>query len=185
MGHTLIIKNMVCARCKSTIVDLLERHGLDIESIALGKVVVKQDFKTKYDLIKSELKDLGFELIEDESKALIEQIKVLVIQYISENTSEPIISKITKEIGKNDSAISKLFSKSEGLTLEKYIINLKIEKVKEYIQLNQLNFSEIAYQLNYNNSSHLAKQFKSVTGMSMTDYKKLQDWDRKALDQIV
>jgi YesN/AraC family two-component response regulator len=185
MGHTLIIKNMVCARCKSTIVDLLERHGLDIESLALGKVVVKQDFKTKYDLIKSELKDLGFELIEDESKALIEQIKVLVIQYISENTSEPIISKITKEIGKNDSAISKLFSKSEGLTLEKYIINLKIEKVKEYILLNQLNFSEIAYQLNYNNSSHLAKQFKSVTGMSMTDYKKLQDWDRKALDQIV
>ena len=185
MGHTLIIKNMVCARCKSTIVDLLERHGLDIESIALGKVVVKQDFKTKYDVIKSELKDLGFELIEDESKALIEQIKVLVIQFISENTSEPIISKITKEIGKNDSAISKLFSKSEGLTLEKYIINLKIEKVKEYILLNQLNFSEIAYQLNYNNSSHLAKQFKSVTGMSMTDYKKLQDWDRKALDQIV
>ena len=185
MGHTLIIKNMVCARCKSTIVDLLTRHGLDIESIALGKVVVKQDFNPKYDLIKSELKDFGFELIEDESKALIEQIKVLVIQYISENTSEPIISKITKEIGKNDSAISKLFSKSEGLTLEKYIINLKIEKVKEYIQLNQLNFSEIAYQLNYNNSSHLAKQFKSVTGMSMTDYKKLQDWDRKALDQIV
>ena len=185
MGHTLIIKNMVCARCKSTIVDLLERHGLDIESIALGKVVVKQDLTPKYDIIKSELKDLGFELIEDESKALIEQIKVLVIQFISENTSEPIISKITKAIGKNDSAISKLFSKSEGLTLEKYIINLKIEKVKEYIQLNQLNFSEIAYQLNYNNSSHLAKQFKSVTGMSMTDYKKLQDWDRKTLDQIV
>ncbi|SDI54036.1 helix-turn-helix domain-containing protein [Winogradskyella thalassocola] len=185
MGHTLIIKNMVCARCKSTIVDLLERHGLDIESIALGKVVVKQDFNPKYDVIKSELKDLGFELIEDESKALIELIKVLVIQFISENTSEPIISKITQAIGKNDSAISKLFSKSEGLTLEKYIINLKIEKVKEYIQLNQLNFSEIAYQLNYNNSSHLAKQFKSVTGMSMTHYKKLQDWDRKALDQIV
>ena len=85
MGHTLIIKNMVCARCKSTIVDLLERHGLDIESIALGKVVVKQDLTPKYDIIKSELKDLGFELIEDESKALIEQIKVLVIQFISEN----------------------------------------------------------------------------------------------------
>ena len=185
MGHTLLIKNMVCARCKSTIIELLERHGLDIESIELGKVVVKQELKNNYDAIKNGLKDLGFELIEDESKVLIEKVKLVVIQCISKNNSDHIISKITKEIGKNDSAISKLFSKSEGITLEKYIINLKIEKVKEYIQLNQLNFSEIAYNLNYNTSSHLAKQFKSVTGMSMSEYKKLQDWDRKALDQIV
>lgn len=185
MGHTLLIKNMVCARCKSTIIELLERHGLDIESIELGKVVVKQELKNNYDAIKNGLKNLGFELIEDESKVLIEKVKLVVIQCISENNSDHIISKITKEIGKNDSAISKLFSKSEGITLEKYIINLKIEKVKEYIQLNQLNFSEIAYNLNYNTSSHLAKQFKSVTGMPMSEYKKLQDWDRKALDQIV
>ncbi len=176
---------MVCARCKSTVIELLTRNGLEIESIELGKVVVKQALENNYNAIKNGLKDLGFELIEDESKVLVEQIKVIVIQSLSENDSEPIISKITKEIGKNDSAISKLFSKSEGITLEKYIINLKIEKVKEYIQLNQLNFSEIAYNLNYNNSSHLAKQFKSVTGMSMSEYRKLQDWDRKELDQIV
>jgi AraC-like DNA-binding protein len=185
MGHTLLIKNMVCARCKSTIVDLLKRYNFDIESIELGKVVVKQELKNNYDAIKTGLKDLGFELIEEESKVLIEKVKLVVIQCISENNVDHIISKITKEIGKNDSAISKLFSKSEGITLEKYIINLKIEKVKEYIQLNQLNFSEIAYNLNYNTSSHLAKQFKSVTGMSMSEYKKLQDWDRKELDQIV
>ncbi len=176
---------MVCARCKSTIIALLTRNGLDIESIELGKVVVKQDLNSNYDTIKTALKDLGFELIEDEAKVLVEQVKVIVIQCISENNSDHIISKITKEIGKNDSAISKLFSKSEGITLEKYIINLKIEKVKEYIQLNQLNFSEIAYNLNYNNSSHLAKQFKSITGMSMSEYRKSQDWDRKELDQIV
>jgi len=88
-------------------------------------------------------------------------------------------------MGKSYSTLSKTFSKSEGITLEKYLINLKIEKVKELIQLNQLNFSEIAYGLNYKNSSHLAKQFKLVTGMSMTDYKNLQDWDRKTLDKIV
>lgn len=185
MGHTLLIKNMVCARCKSTIVDLLKRYNFDIESIELGKVVVKQELKNNYEAIKTGLKDLGFELIEEESKVLIEKVKLVVIQCISENNVDHIISKITKEIGKNDSAISKLFSKSEGITLEKYIINLKIEKVKEYIQLNQLNFSEIAYNLNYNTSSHLAKQFKSVTGMSMSDYKNLQDWDRKSLDQII
>lgn len=185
MGHTLVIKNMVCARCKSTIIELLESKGLDIESIELGRVVVKQEAIDNYSAIKTGLKHLGFELIEDESEVLIEKIKVVVIQCISENNMNDVFSKISKEIGKNDSAISKLFSKSEGITLEKYIINLKIEKVKEYIQLNQLNFSEIAYNLNYNNSSHLAKQFKTVTGISMSEYRKSQDWGRKALDQIV
>ncbi|QCX38336.1 helix-turn-helix transcriptional regulator [Aureibaculum algae] len=185
MAHTLLIKNMVCARCKSTILELLESIGLEIESIELGKVVVKQDIKDHYKTIKNGLKNLGFELIEDELVVLIENIKVLVIQCISENNVVDIFSKITKEIGKNDATISKIFSKSEGITLEKYIINLKIEKVKEYIQLNQLNFSEIAYNLNYNNSSHLAKQFKTVTGMSMSEYRKLQNWDRKELDRIV
>ena len=141
--------------------------------------------KNNYNIIKNGLKELGFELIEDEAKVLVERVKVLVIQSVLENNSESIISKITKEIGKNDSAISKLFSKSEGITLEKYIINLKIEKVKELIQLGQLNFSEIAYTLNYKTSSHLARQFKAITGMSMSDYKNLQDWDRKELDQIV
>ena len=81
--------------------------------------------------------------------------------------------------------MSKLFSKTEGMTIEKYEINLKIEKVKELIQLGQLNFSEIAYILNYNNSGHLAKQFKNVTGMSMTEFKNLHKWNRKSLDQIV
>jgi AraC-like DNA-binding protein len=81
--------------------------------------------------------------------------------------------------------LSRYFSKSEGMTLEKYLINLKIEKVKEHIQINHLNFSEIAYSLNYNNSSHLAKQFKSVTGISMSQYKKLQNWNRRELDKIV
>jgi AraC-like DNA-binding protein len=88
-------------------------------------------------------------------------------------------------MGKSYSILSKTFSKSEGITLEKYFINLKIEKVKEYIQLQELNFSEIAYSLNYKNSSHLAKQFKQVTGMSMTDFKNLQIDNRKPLDEIV
>ncbi len=71
------------------------------------------------------------------------------------------------------------------MTIEKYEINLKIEKVKELIQLGQLNFSQIAYSLDYNNSGHLARQFKNVTEMSMTEFKNLQKWDRKSIDQIV
>ncbi|TXE16570.1 helix-turn-helix domain-containing protein [Psychroserpens burtonensis] len=185
MKHTLIVKNMVCNRCKSIIEQHLNNEGFQVESIELGKVVVQG--KEKNDLIKLEeiLKNQGFELIKELSEVLIEKIKIIMIEMLENNNSENVLSELPIELGKNYSVLSRIFSKSEGMTLEKYLINLKIEKVKENIQLKQLNFSEIAYSLNYNNSSHLAKQFKSITGISMSQYRKLQDWNRKELDKIV
>ena len=185
MTHTLFIKNMVCNRCKMTIINLLNDEGYEVESIQLGKIVVKEQSSNDYSRLEEQLNDLGFEVIKDPAKALVEKIKINLIQHIEKNDTDEILGNLESEIGKSYSTLSKTFSKSEGITLEKYLINLKIEKAKELIQLNQLNFSEIAYSLNYKNSSHLAKQFKLVTGMSMTDYKNLQDWDRKTLDKIV
>lgn len=185
MTNTLFIKNMVCNRCKMTIIKLLKDEGFEIESIELGKITVKEDSNNDYVKLEKNLKELGFELIKDPIKALVEKIKVTLIQQIEMNASENMLINLESEIGKSYSILSKTFSESEGMTLERYFINLKIEKVKEHIQLQELNFSEIAYSLNYKNSSHLAKQFKQVTGMSMTAYKSLQGWDRKPLDRIV
>ncbi|AEH00157.1 AraC family transcriptional regulator [Lacinutrix sp. 5H-3-7-4] len=185
MNHILHIKNMVCNRCKMTIINLLDDEGFEVESIQLGKIVVKEQSSDDYVRLETQLNALGFEVIKDPTKALIEKIKINLIQHIEKNETDEILGKLESEIGKSYSTLSKTFSKSEGITLEKYFINLKIEKAKEYIQLNQLNFSEIAYNLNYKNSSHLSKQFKQVTGMSMTDYKSLQYGDRKSLDEIV
>lgn len=185
MTHTLFIKNMVCNRCKMTILNLLNNEGFEVESIQLGKITVQEQPKNDYAKLEKQLNDLGFELIKEPSKALVEKIKITLIQYLDKNDTDIILSELEDAIGKSYSILSKTFSKSEGITLEKYLINLKIEKVKEYIQLQQLNFSEIAYSLNYKNSSHLAKQFKQETGMSMTAYKKLQDGHRKPLDKIV
>lgn len=176
---------MVCNRCKMSILKLLNDEGFEVETIQLGKITVKENPNNDYLKFEKNLNELGFELIKDPTKALVEKIKVNLIEHIEKNDTNVILAKLESEIGKNYSALSKTFSKSEGITLEKYFINLKIEKVKEYIQLQELNFSEIAYSLNYKNSSHLAKQFKAVTGMSMTEYKSLQNGDRKSLDQIV
>lgn len=185
MTRTLFIKNMVCDRCKTTILNLLNTKGFQIESIQLGKIVVTDHPKNNYEDFEKELNDLGFELIKDTSKALVEKMKITLIQHIEKGDTEGALTNLADELGKNYALLSKTFSKSEGMTLEKYFINLKIERAKEYIQLNEQNFSEIAYSLNYKNSSHLAKQFKEVTGMSMTSYKNLQYGDRKSLDQIV
>ncbi len=185
MEQTLHIKNMVCNRCKSTVLRELNDAGFNVGTIELGKVTIR-DSSTKDRLIlENILKKHGFEIIEDEAKVLIEQLKISLIQKLESQEVSNLSAFLPAVCNKSYSALSKLFSKSEGITIEKYLINLKIEKVKEYIQLGQWNFSEIAYSLNYNDSGHLARQFKNVTGMSMSEFKALQKWDRKSLDQIV
>lgn len=185
MKQTLNIKNMVCDRCKSTVLRELEVLGCDIISVELGQIILDENTDIQYSKLEEVLNKHGFEIIKDETEILIEEIKIALIKKIENQDNVNLSSYLTKRFNKSYSALSKLFSKTEGVTIEKYEINLKIEKVKEMIQLRQLNFSEIAYSLNYNNSSHLARQFKNVTGMSMTTFKNLQKWNRKSIDQIV
>lgn len=185
MSHTFYIKNMVCDRCKTTVLNLLNAKGFHVETVQLGKIEVRDNSDNNYDEFEKELNALGFELITDAANALVEKIKIALIRQIDKGDTEAILSRLADQFGKNYSLLSKTFSRTAGMTLEKYLINLKIEKAKEYIQMKQLNFSEIAYSLNYKNSSHLAKQFKQITGMSMTAFKNLQNGNRKELDNIV
>jgi AraC-like DNA-binding protein len=163
----------------------LNTLGYDIKSVELGQIILDEKKSIQNSKLEKELKKHGFEIIQEETEVLIEEMKIVLIKKIENQDDTNISSFLTKTFNKSYSALSKVFSKTEGMTIEKYEINLKIEKVKELIQLGQLNFSEIAYTLNYNNSGHLAKQFKNVTGMSMTEFKNLQKWNRKSLDQIV
>ena len=185
MKQTLYIKNMVCNRCKSTIARELDTLGYNVDSLELGKVVLNESTPIEISKLEEILNKHGFEIIKEETEVLIEEIKIALINKIENQDNANLPSFLAKTFNKSYSALSKLFSKTEGMTIEKYEINLKIENVKEKIQLGQLNFSEIAYSLNYNNSGHLARQFKNVTGMSMTEFKNLQKWDRKSIDKIV
>lgn len=186
MNQILHIKNMVCNRCISAVLHEFNVLEFNVKSIELGQVeFVKIDDSMKLSNLETALNSHGFEIIREESKALVEAIKIVLVKKLESDITDTLTLFLPRQFNKSYSSLSKIFSKREGITIEKYEINIKIEKVKEYIQLKQLNFSEIAHSLNYKNSSHLAKQFKSVTGMSMTEYKNLGDWGRKPLDQIV
>ena len=176
---------MVCDRCKATVENELKKLGYIIESLELGKVIVNENVGSDNFELEQILNKHGFEIIKEEAEVIIEEIKIAIIKKIEDQNNENISSFLAKTFDRSYSALSKLFSKTEGMTIEKYEINLKIEKVKELIQLGQDNFSEIAYSLDYNSSGHLAKQFKNETGLSMTEFKNLQNWDRKSLDGIV
>ncbi len=179
---------MVCDRCKTLLAQEFSKVGITILSIKLGEIVYEENANINDALIEGILNNNGFELVKDTSDMILENIKIELINTINNgenDIAENMSTYLSKKLDKDYSILSKMFSKKEGVTIEKYYIDLKIERAKELIQMNELNFSEIGYTLNYRNSSHLASQFKSVTGMSMGAYKKLQQWDRKPLDKIM
>ena len=186
MYQIINIKNMVCNRCIATVLQEFNVLEFNVKSIQLGIVQFEEvDDLTKLPKLETALKLHGFEIIKSPSVNLVEEIKIALIKRIDSNLDTKLSVYLSKSLGKSYVVLSRLFSKLEGITIEKYEINLKIEKVKELIQLRELNFSEIAYSLNYKNSSHLARQFKLITGMSMTSYANLQKWNRKTRDKIV
>ncbi len=185
----LQIKGMVCRRCLSTVRRELENLGAKIVELELGKAIIKyQESTLKIQDVENALNRNDFELLTDDESKVIEKIKLILIGMV-DNT--PLIMKVNlseklvDSLNKDYTFLSKLFSKLEGITIEKYFIQLKIEKAKEFIQYDQFNFTEVAYELGYSSVNYLSNQFKQATGMSMSTYKKLSDWDRKPLDKIL
>lgn len=176
---------MVCNRCKSVLKSEFQKEGIEVVQIDLGEVRFADGVEAKKERIREILIQNGFELIADLNETIIVDIKKHLIEAVENGISQNLSTYLSEKMNKEYSMLSKLFSAKEGLTIEKYFILLKMEKVKEEIQMDNKTFSEIAYDLNYKSSSHLAKQFKTVTGMSMSEYKIVQDWNRKSLDQIV
>lgn len=186
MEKTLFIQNMVCDRCKATVQELIHKNGGKIQDLQLGRVVIVVPDNFEVKKLETDLKENGFELIKNPDDQLSESIKVNLIKLIDNNAFDRHLSEyLSTALNREYSVLSKTFKKTEGETIEKYFIKLKIEKVKELIQMGHLNFSEIAYQLGYNSISHLSGQFKSTTGMTMSEYQKSQKWNRNALDKIL
>lgn len=185
----LYIKNMVCDRCKLVVKQELEKLHLTPLSVELGEIELPSplDDAAKDDL-KSALEKVGFELIDDKKSKLISQVKSLIINLIhhaaQKRTHTNYSTYLAQEIGKDYTYISNLFSEVEGTTIEHYIINQKIERVKELLVYGEKNISEIATELGYSSIGHLSNQFKKITGLTPSHFKSIGINKRKPLDQV-
>jgi AraC family transcriptional regulator len=180
----LAIKNMVCARCVRVVKEELEKLGLEVEDVELGEATVSGEVNRE--AIKAALAQAGFELLEDKKARLVEQIKNFIIWLVQhpEARNYNYSDQISEHLGKDYHYLSQLFSASENVTIEKYIILQKIERVKEWLVYDELSLSEMAYELGYSSVAHLSNQFKQVTGFTPTAFKKLKGHNRKALDEV-
>tara|TARA_R110002049_G_scaffold56871_1_gene156488 strand:- start:553 stop:1119 length:567 start_codon:yes stop_codon:yes gene_type:complete len=188
MSETIHIKNMVCPRCISAVSNILQELEILYSSIKLGEVELTSSLsmETKNTFSKA-LQDSGFNLINDRRSQLIEQMKTLVVDKIHHSSEELDIKwadYISKNLHLDYKYLSSLFSSVESITFEQYIINQKTERVKELIVYDELNLSEIAFKLNYSSVAYLSNQFKKVTGMTPSKFKKSTNKNRKYLDEI-
>ncbi|NOX16659.1 MAG: helix-turn-helix domain-containing protein [Chlorobi bacterium] len=186
----LYIKNMVCNRCVKVVGETLEKLGFTVRDIILGEVEIAETPEdAEREKISEALEKEGFELIADPKVKIIEDIKTSVIEIIQRysdvrleemNFSDYLSKKLEKEY----SYLSALFSKTEGMTIEHFVILQKIEKVKELLKYGELTLSEIAYDLGYSSVQHLSRQLKNVTGFTATELKKNLKNLRKSLDSV-
>ncbi|MDR3610055.1 MAG: helix-turn-helix domain-containing protein [Ignavibacteriaceae bacterium] len=188
MNTTLFIKNMVCGRCIKVVKSDLESLGHKVINISLGEAVVANDInQAGYSKLKEVLEDDGFELLEDKKAKIIEQIKIAVINRIHHTDIPDDINfseYLEKELDLDYNYLSSLFSSTENITIEHYIISQKIEKAKELLKYGELTLSEIAYKLGYKSVQHLSNQFRQITGFTASSFKNLTDNKRKSLDKV-
>ncbi len=184
----LIIKNMVCPRCITSVQQLLATHNLKAKYVRLGEVeLAKEPSITKLQQFAEALEQTGFELLDDQKTQLIEQVKNLLIQKVQSGSVEEhfSISKfISDNIYKDYSSVSKLFSEVEGITIEQFFILQKIEKVKEWLIYDEQSLSQMAFHLGYSSTQHLSSQFKKLTGMTPSQFKNLGALHRKPIDAV-
>lgn len=179
---------MVCNRCKMIVKSELEKLGVHIVSLELGEVELSQSLNPEQKLkIAEQLALYEFELIDDHKSKIIEKVKTLIIDLVHHKNAElklNLSELIAKHIGQDYSMISNLFSEVEGITIEKYFILQKIERIKELLMYEEMSLSEISFLLNYSSVAYLSNQFKKVTGLTPSHFKQLKLKKRKSLEKL-
>ena len=167
---------MSCHCCLKLVQRLFAENDIAVEEINLGEVWVSYDSqKINLEMIASLLEEEDFELLIDKDRQLVEQIKSAIINLVHYSTFNAMVRNsdyLVEKFNLSYQYLSTVFSKVENTTLEKYIILQKIEKVKELIRFDEMTLSEIAYMMGYSSVQYLSTQFKKITGISVSEYKK-------------
>ena len=184
----LFIKNMVCDRCVSAVKQLLDKQGLRYSNVQLGEIDLPDEpGKDELEALSRGLNDLGFELLDNKKARIVERIKSTIISMIHHSDDEfnmKISAILEEKLGMDYHYLTSLFSSVESITIERFVILQRIEKVKELLTYNETTLSDIAFNMGYSSVQHLSQQFKKITGMTPSQFKSLRENLRKPIDKI-
>ncbi|MBL0259416.1 MAG: helix-turn-helix transcriptional regulator [Bacteroidetes bacterium] len=184
----IYIKYMVSIRCKMLVKEELKQLGLHYVNIGLGEVEIMETIShAQREKLKQALLISGLELMDDKKAMLIEKIKNIIIEMIHYSEEIPKVKfsdYLSQKLDYDYTYLSNLFSETEGITIEHFLLIHKIEKVKELIIYDELNLTEISYKLHYSSVAHLSNQFKKITGLTPSFFKALKNKKRKPLEDM-
>jgi len=184
----LYFKYMVSIRCKMLVKSELEKMGLHYKTVELGEAEIIENISSaKWNELDTAFKKSGIELMDDKKAILIEKIKITIIELVH-YSEEPLkinfSDYLSQKLLYDYTYLANLFSESQGITIEHFLIVHKIEHVKELLAYDELNISEIAWKMGYSSVPHLSNQFRKITGLSPSFFKKLKDKKMKALEDL-
>lgn len=180
MASEILIRGMVCDRCISVIKEGITALGYHVNNITLGKISVTGEISKKgYEEVKGLLAENGFDMICNRQTRIVNQAKTLISEVFAENirynSKLRFSSLLSEKLHMNYDSISELFTELEGITLEKYIITKRLEKVKELLVYTEFTLTEIAYITGFSSINHLSRQFKELTGLSPSHFKQIRE----------
>jgi AraC-like DNA-binding protein len=188
--ENLVVKNMVCHRCVLAVEEILAKAKIIVDEVSVGEIHLRNALSdSERSTLQEELAKIGLELTDNRTGDLIERMKNLILLKARNEVSNKerdlkLSVYLSERLHHEYTYLSNLFSTIEGRTIENYFIEQRIEKAKELLVYGQMSLSEISYELDYSSVSHLSSQFKKVTGLTPSHFKKVGVAKRKALDQV-
>lgn len=177
--NKLVVKGMVCQRCVAIVHRELSSLNIPFVSITLGQVIVKNSLQHgEVDIIQRSLQKYGFDVLLDKQVSIVNEVKAIVEEMFSSDfdlMDFKFARYISKQLHRDYDLISSSFSTCQGITIERYILNRRLEKVKEYLVNTKESLSEIAFSLGFSSVAHLCKQFKDMCGLTPTEFRKIQN----------
>ncbi len=184
----IYIKNMVCIRCQMVVKTELEKIGLHYASVKIGEAEIIGDIQPEQlKQLGIALKKSGLLLMDNKKSILVEKIKNAIIElvhYTEEQIKVNLSDYLSEKLNYDYTYLANLFSEVKGITIEKFYLTHKIERVKELIVYDELNLTEIAYKMHYSSVAHLSNQFKKITGLTPSHFKKLKNKRRDTLENV-
>ncbi len=179
---------MVCIRCQMVVKTELEKLGIRYVNVKIGEADITENITPgQVKQLDVALRKSGLLLMDDKRSVLVEKIKNAIIElvhYTEEQIKVNLSDYLSEKLNYDYTYLANLFSEVKGITVEKFYLTHKIEKVKELLVYDELNLTEIAFKLHYSSVAHLSNQFKKFTGLTPSHFKKLKHKRRSTLENV-
>lgn len=166
----------------------LEKLGLHYIDVKIGEAnIIEQILPEQLEQLDISLRKSGLQLMDNKKSILVEKIKAAIIElvhYTDEQIKVNLSDYLSETLNYDYTYLANLFSEVKGITIERFYLTHKIEKVKELIVYDELNLTEIAHKMHYSSVSHLSNQFKKFTGLTPSHFKQLKNKRRDTLEDV-